>query len=125
MDGLGAVSAGTDSHGVYAFPALPEGNYTVVSSAVGFRGQTVNTAIPGFGVTTLDFDLAPEGVHHQTNINGAGGVDAVDVQLVINAALGLDIGGLDADINNDGGVNAMDVQLVINAALGLKRASAP
>ena len=46
-------------------------------------------------------------------------VDAVDVQLVINAALDLDIGDLNADINVDALVNAVDVQLVINAALGL------
>jgi hypothetical protein len=46
-------------------------------------------------------------------------VDAVDVQLVVNAALGLDIGGLNADVNGENGVNAVDVQLVINAALGI------
>ena len=51
------------------------------------------------------------------DINGDGDVDAVDVQLVINAALDIDIEGLDADVNDDGDVNAVDVQLVINAAL--------
>jgi len=45
-------------------------------------------------------------------------VNAVDVQLVINEALGIDTG-YDCDINVDGDINAMDVQLVINAALGL------
>ena len=54
-----------------------------------------------------------------TDINGDSVVNAVDVQLVINAALDLSIGGLDADINGDQTVNAVDVQLVINAALGL------
>jgi PKD repeat protein len=53
------------------------------------------------------------------DINDSGDVDAVDVQLVINAALGIDIGGLDADINNVDGVNAVDVQGVINTALGV------
>jgi hypothetical protein len=53
------------------------------------------------------------------DINGDGVVNAVDVQLVINAALGVDINGMNADINGDGVVNAVDVQLVINAALGL------
>ncbi|MBI5091162.1 MAG: SUMF1/EgtB/PvdO family nonheme iron enzyme [Candidatus Hydrogenedentes bacterium] len=52
------------------------------------------------------------------DVNGSGGVDAVDVQLVVNAALG--IGSSPAcDINSDGAVNAVDVQLVINAALGI------
>ncbi|MBI4557722.1 MAG: proprotein convertase P-domain-containing protein [Candidatus Hydrogenedentes bacterium] len=58
------------------------------------------------------------GGSNAADIDG-GGVTATDVQLVINAALGLDIGGLDADVNNDNIVNATDIQLVINAALGL------
>jgi len=53
------------------------------------------------------------------NINGDDHIDALDVQLVINAALGIDIGNFDADVNGDGQVNALDVQLVINAALAL------
>ncbi len=53
------------------------------------------------------------------DINGAGGVDAVDVQLVINGALAIDIAPLDGDVNGDDGVNALDVQLVINCALAL------
>jgi len=46
-------------------------------------------------------------------------VNAVDVQTVINAALGLPISVLSADVNGDGTVNAVDVQVLINAALGL------
>jgi hypothetical protein len=46
-------------------------------------------------------------------------VNAVDVQLVINAVLTIDIGDLNADINSDFMIDAVDVQLVINAALGL------
>lgn len=51
------------------------------------------------------------------DINGDSAFDAVDVQLAINAALDIDIGGLDADVDNNGAVDAVDVQLVINAAL--------
>jgi len=47
-------------------------------------------------------------------------VDAIDVQLVINAALGIEIDpSYTVDINGDELVNAIDVQLVINAALGI------
>ncbi len=53
------------------------------------------------------------------DLNGDGFVNASDVQLVINGALGIDIGIANADVNRDGTVNASDVQLVINAALGL------
>ena len=52
------------------------------------------------------------------DVNGDGLVNAVDVQLVINAALGVDTG-FNCDVNGDGATNAIDVQLVINAALGI------
>ena len=53
------------------------------------------------------------------DVNGDGVVNAIDVQLVINAALGIDVSPAEPDINGDGVVNAIDVQLVINAALGI------
>jgi len=57
----------------------------------------------------------------QGDVNGNGLVNAVDVQLVINAALGIPLEpGYSADINGDSLVNAVDVQLVINAALGIE-----
>ena len=50
--------------------------------------------------------------------NSDGAVNAIDVQTVINNALGIDTGGhCDIDCSED--VNAVDVQLVINAALGI------
>jgi len=54
------------------------------------------------------------------DVNNDGVVNAVDVQLVINAALGIAIDpAYEPDINGDGVVNAVDVQLVTNAALGV------
>ena len=54
------------------------------------------------------------------DVNDDSSVSVVDVQLVINATLGIPIGLTDQpDINNDGVVNAVDVRLVINAALGM------
>jgi hypothetical protein len=53
------------------------------------------------------------------DINRDGVVDAIDVQLAINAALGLPIDpAFNADVSGDGMVNSVDIQLVINAALG-------
>jgi hypothetical protein len=52
------------------------------------------------------------------DVNGDDSVNAIDVQLVINAALGIDTI-CSCDINGDGPVNAVDVQLVINAVLGI------
>ena len=54
------------------------------------------------------------------DINRDGKVDAVDVQLVINGALGLTLPpGANTDVNSDGTTNAVDIQRVINAVLGL------
>ena len=53
------------------------------------------------------------------DIDGTGVVDAVDIQLVINKALGLDVE-WNCDINCSGSVDAVDIQLVINAALGIE-----
>jgi len=55
----------------------------------------------------------------EADVNFDGAVNALDVQLVINAALGLSVI-YDCDLNEDGQVNALDVQLVINAALGIQ-----
>jgi YVTN family beta-propeller protein len=53
------------------------------------------------------------------DVDSSGDVNAIDVQLVINSALGIDIGGMDADVDTSGEVDAIDVQLVILAALGI------
>jgi len=56
--------------------------------------------------------------HNPYDITGTGVVDAVDVQIVINAALGIEVE-YNADVTGSGKVDAVDVQLVINAALGI------
>ena len=54
------------------------------------------------------------------DINGDGVANAIDVQLVTNAALGIAFPqSVRPDINADGELNALDVQLAINAVLGL------
>jgi len=53
------------------------------------------------------------------DVNGDFAVDASDIQLVINAALGASSSGPSSDLNADGDIDAVDIQLVINAALGV------
>lgn len=50
------------------------------------------------------------------DVGNAGTVNVVDVQLMINEALG--VSPAVNDLNQDGVVNATDVQIVISAALG-------
>jgi hypothetical protein len=52
------------------------------------------------------------------DVNRSGTVNAVDVQLVVNAALDIPVT-VDCDLSGDESVNAVDIQLVVNAALGL------
>jgi len=53
----------------------------------------------------------------KADVNGDGIVNAVDVQLVINAVLELSKAGGDADVNRDGRINSLDIQAVVNASL--------
>ncbi len=52
-----------------------------------------------------------------TDVDDSGDGDAADVQIVINAVLGLDVAPHSTDINRDARTNAIDIQLVINAVL--------
>lgn len=54
------------------------------------------------------------------DVNADGRVNATDVQIVVNAALGMDVP-VPAKVSGTGPVNAIDVQQVINAALGIRR----
>jgi len=105
--------------------------------------SSFNVYATGFFQDTVDFDPVP-GLYTLTaesirnffvlklrdekepplcipgDVNCDSFINAIDVQLVINAALGIAIDpAFNADINRDGPVNAVDVQLVINAALGI------
>jgi len=83
------------------------------------------------GASTVALSLAERGVVERVDLylghRVLGDIDgdevptAVDVQNVVNAALGLDIGGWAplADLNGDGVVDAIDVQLSINCVLGI------
>lgn len=112
---FGALTALTDERGIYVFPALPVDTYTVIATA---ERHVEAQDIVGVGSGSTNLDLVLEAVFE--DIDQSGQVNAIDVQLVINGALGIDIGGLDADVNADAAVNAIDVQLVINAALAAK-----
>jgi len=54
---FGGLTAQTDVSGVYLFPALPPGDYSVTVEAEGYLGQTQTINVSEGGVATLDIDL--------------------------------------------------------------------
>jgi len=113
------VSASTDADGQVTLTTLPAGRYTIQASTDGFVSQTGAQVVPQDDSVEKLFQLAQK--LGSTDVNADGSVNAVDVQLVINGALGLTpASGVNTDITGDGQSNAVDVQLVINAALGIK-----
>lgn len=67
-------------------------------------------------MVTLDHALMPKA---PGDANGDGTTDAVDIQSVINGALGLSVLPAIVDIDGNGVIDAVDVQLTINGALGV------
>lgn len=119
LDGRINVSTTADANGLYLFAAIPEGIYTVRASAKRYKGATVTAAaslIPSQVEFALEDD--PSAGPNRADINGDESVNAVDIQLVINGALGFQSGYI-VDLNDDGVTDAIDVQAAILAALNL------
>jgi len=76
------------------------------------------TLDPETQADSISFSVREPGDVIDGDVNGDGSVDAADVQLVINSALGLGTQ-FNCDLNKDGIVDAVDVQLVINDVLGV------
>ncbi len=72
----------------------------------------------GISVTDTGWREAPEPLDYNPDADDSGTVDAVDIQLVINSALGLQVE-YPCVLDDSGTVDAVDIQLVINAALGV------
>jgi len=97
--------------GDYHRMLLP-GRYTLRYNSGGYFEREIGGIDVAAGdATRVDVQLAP----HRADVNGDNAIGATDVQVVINAALGL--GGEGSDINGDGQVDALDVQGAINCAL--------
>ncbi|MBI4557673.1 MAG: carboxypeptidase regulatory-like domain-containing protein, partial [Candidatus Hydrogenedentes bacterium] len=110
----------TMTDGSFLIPDLEPGIYDIEVSATGFQSASAYSVSVASGwVQQLSgpIRLSPVSSGSPMNIDGVGDVNAVDVQLVINAALSISTG-FDCDVNDSGNVDAVDVQLVINAALG-------
>lgn len=119
--GATTLAAVTDESGAYAFDALPSGLFDVRASAAGFGGSTTKqVVVPNDGSAIVsNFELSGTFPGDMpADVDDDGMVNAVDVQLVINGALGL-TPMANTDVDNNGSTDAVDVQLAINAALGV------
>jgi hypothetical protein len=104
----------TNVNGGYTTIGIPSGTYTATASASGFN--SVSTS--GIGVTTdvstlVNFRFATS---VGCEVAGTQAPVVTDVQKMINEALG--VGSGVNDLNRNGVVNVVDIQLVINFALG-------
>lgn len=56
------LGAATDACGCYRIAQVPEGNYSLTASAIGYRPQSRNVRVEADGVVTTDFRLSPEAI---------------------------------------------------------------
>ena len=90
-----------------------------VIGGVAIPEDVVVVTAAGSATATKAFTFDDSGVPiSKADVNRDGTVDAVDVQLVINALLEMSKSSVNADVNLDGAVNALDLQVVINEAIG-------
>ena len=109
---LAPVATGTDSDGDGLSDALETGTYGTNPNKRDSDEDDINDDVEiAYGSNPNEVELA-----RTTDINSDGEVSAVDVQLVINGALGLTVTG-NGDVDRNGGLNATDVQFVILFAL--------
>ena len=100
--------------GDYHRMLLP-GTYTLTYSAPGHETLTETDVEVDEGTAIrVDVELAKAG-DNGSDVNVDGVVDAVDVQIVVNAVLGAEVA-YDCDVDG-GGLSATDVQTVINVLL--------
>jgi hypothetical protein len=112
-----------NTSGVYGTP-ITIGNQTTYT----VTGLTSGTYY--FAVTALDADGNESDFSNEVSqivgssaskcdLNGDGSVNALDLQLLANAILGLSPTSASYDLNGDGAVNVLDLQFLANVILGL------
>ncbi len=115
--------------GVYGTPIVigPQTEYTITGLA---DGTTYYIAVTAYNTAGLESDFSNEvskttpGTPPATNkcdVDSSGAVNALDVQILINAIMNL--GALPpgkGDLNGDGKIDALDLQILVNVVLGAR-----
>lgn len=116
------VSVAGNAHHVFTDPDVGDyhrmllpGTYSLTFTAPGYAPRTVsNISVAASPATRVDITLDP--LPYWADFNGDLVVNALDIQIVVNAALGLPVG-YPCDLDGNGAVDAVDVQMVLNADL--------
>jgi hypothetical protein len=106
-----------ETSGLWLISGAPLGRRIVSAAADGYAVGVRTSTASSDGVAGLEFAMLAAGVASPYNVDRLGKINALDVQLVIVSALGVNIPFIDTDLNNDGRVNAIDVQAIIRAVL--------
>jgi putative CocE/NonD family hydrolase len=69
--------------------------------------------------SSITLPVVPPESELDADVDDNGRVDAVDLQYVVNGALGIETPGIDTDIDLNGHTDAADVQFTVNAILGM------
>lgn len=113
-------SLGTTEHGSSGAPLFLAGNQLVIGQLWGGYASCGNVDEPDyFGRFDKTFPLIEQwlsATFDPMDVDKSGTVNSNDIQLAVNAALGIPIA-YDADVDSSGKVDAADVQLVIIAVL--------
>ena len=115
-----AMDGGTTEHGSSGGPLLLADGQLIVGQLYGGYASCYQSEEPDYygrfekTLPLVEQWLAPS--WDPIDVDKSGAVNAVDVQLVVNALLGLPIG-YNADVDGSGRLDAVDLQLVILAVL--------
>jgi hypothetical protein len=110
------------THTEQASPPQTDCENTIMNSSVGsgFTFCPYSRAEITLQVTQSGSCLEPETDTNPCDINRDGGVNALDLQLLVNALLGIPGSPAGGDLNGDARTDVLDLQLLINVILGLR-----
>ena len=120
MTGLpGSIATGAE--GAYDTAVVPGWSGTITPVKAGYTFTPPSRTYDNVEAALAGQDYEAARGYARADVNRDGRVDALDVQLVVNAVLGALAEPAMCDVDANGDVNAIDVQAVVNAVLGVQR----
>jgi hypothetical protein len=116
LTGATAVRFNTTNATTFTIVSATQINATVPSGAT--TGRIGVTTPSGTATSSATFTVNQS--TSKCDFNSDASVNVLDVQLLINAIMGVPGSPPNSDINSDGGINALDLQVLINVVMGLR-----